>query len=56
MIGKLQELFGLGTAQTLGSVVGIFATIMMLVALVITVYSGYDYLAKNKDVLKLEDC
>lgn len=56
MIGKLQELFGLGTAQTLGSVVGILATIMMLVALAITVYSGYDYLAKNKDVLKLEDC
>jgi len=56
MIGKLQELFGLGAAQTLGSVIGILATIMMLVALVITVYSGYDYLAKNKDVLKLEDC
>jgi len=56
MFGKLQELFSLGTAQTLGSIVGILATIMMLVALVITVYSGYDYLAKNKDVLKLEDC
>ncbi|MBP3283952.1 MAG: CDP-diacylglycerol--glycerol-3-phosphate 3-phosphatidyltransferase [Clostridia bacterium] len=56
MIGKLRELFGLGMAQTLQSVVGILATVMILVALVITIYSGYDYLAKNKDVLKLEDC
>lgn len=56
MFGKLQNLFALGSAQTVDSVIGILGTIAMIVAVLITIYSGYDYLAKNKDVLKLEDC
>jgi len=56
MFGKLGELFNSIALNPLESAVGILATVMMLVALVITIYSGCDYLAKNKDVLKLEDC
>ena len=38
------------------NVIGILSTVMIIVAVIITVFSGIDYLVKNKDVLKLEDC
>ena len=56
MFRKFGELFNTIAVSPLESVIGILATVMMLIALVITIYSGCDYLAKNKDVLKLEDC
>ena len=56
MINKLQNLFLTFGDNPVVNTVGILATIMIMVSVVITVFSGVDYLVKNKDVLKLEDC
>ena len=56
MINKLQSLFTTFSASPVANTIGILATIMVMVSVVITVFSGVDYLVKNKDVLKLEDC
>ena len=56
MINKLQNLFFTFGENPVINTVGILATIMIMVSVVITVFSGVDYLVKNKDVLKLEDC
>jgi len=56
MINKLSDLFGTFVDSPIKNTVGILATFMIMVAVIITVFSGVDYLVKNKDVLKLEDC
>ena len=56
MIGKLQNLFVTFSTSPINSVIGILSTVMIIIAVIITVLSGVDYLVKNKDVLKLEDC
>ncbi len=56
MIEKLQKLCMTFSQSPLENIVGILATIMIMVAIVITLLSGFDYLVKNKDILKLEDC
>ena len=56
MIGKLQNLFATFSSSPVNNTIGILATIMIMIAIVITIFSGVDYLVKNKDVLKLEDC
>lgn len=56
MTEKLKTLFLNFLESPINNTVGIFATIMIIVATLITIYSGYDYIAKNKDILKLNDC
>ena len=56
MIGKLKNLFTTFGQSPLDNTIGILATIMIMIAVIITVFSGLDYVFKNKDVLKLEDC
>jgi len=56
MIGKLQNLFSTFSQTPVENTIGILATIMIMIAIAITIFSGVDYLVKNKDVLKLEDC
>lgn len=56
MIQKFQNLIANFTVAPIDGVVGILAVIMVAVATVATIFSGYDYIVKNKDVLKLEDC
>ena len=56
MLGKLETLFANFIQAPLEGVIGILSTIMVIVAVITTIYSGYDYIVKNKDVLKLEDC
>ena len=56
MLGKLETLFANFIQAPLEGVIGILSTIMVIVAVITTIYSGYDYIIKNKDVLKLEDC
>jgi len=52
-ITNLVETFSVSPLQ---NTVGILAVVMIIVAVIITIFSGVDYLVKNKDVLKLEDC
>jgi len=40
----------------LQAIVSYSATIMLIVAVITTLYSCYDYIMKNIDILKLEDC
>ena len=56
MFGKLQNLITTFADAPVANTIGILATIMIMVSVVITVFSGVDYLVKNRDVLKLEDC
>lgn len=56
MVHKFQNLIANFTVAPIEGVVGILAVIMVAVATVATIFSGYDYIVKNKDVLKLEDC
>lgn len=56
MINKLKDLFSTLTVSPVMNTIGILSTIAIILAVVITVFSGIDYLVKNKDVLKLEDC
>ena len=56
MIGKLTNLFTTFSQSPIDNTIEILATIMIMLAVIITVFSGLDYLFKNKDVLKLEDC
>lgn len=56
MIGKLQNLFTTFSATPIQNTIGILATVMIIVAIIFTIFSGADYLVKNKDVLKLEEC
>ena len=56
MINKLQSLFNTFGNNPLENTIGILATFMIMISVIITVFSGLDYLVKNKDVLKLEDC
>ncbi len=56
MIQKFQNLITNFTVAPIEGVVGILSTIMITVAVIATIFSGYDYIVKNKDVLKLEDC
>ena len=56
MLGKLETLFANFIQAPLEGVIGILSTIMVIVAVITTIYSGYDYIVKNKGVLKLEDC
>lgn len=56
MIGKLQNLFTTFSVTPIQNTIGILATVMIIVAIVFTIFSGADYLVKNKDVLKLEEC
>ena len=56
MIQKLQNLFMTFFESPLENTVGILATVMIIIAIIITIFSGLDYVVKNKDVLKLEDC
>lgn len=56
MLGKLETLFANFIQAPLEGFIGILSTIMVIVAVITTIYSGYDYIVKNKDVLKLEDC
>lgn len=56
MINKLKGLFSTLTVSPVMNTIGILSTIAIILAVVITVFSGIDYLVKNKDVLKLEDC
>ncbi len=56
MVQKFQNLIANFNVAPVEGVVGILAIIMVAVATVATIFSGYDYIVKNKDVLKLEDC
>lgn len=56
MIEKLKTLFTTFSAAPLTNLVGILSTFMIIVAIIITIFSGVDYIVKNKDILKLEDC
>lgn len=56
MVGKLFNLFETFSVSPVQNTIGILATIMIILSIIITVFSGMDYLIKNKDVLKLEDC
>lgn len=56
MIGKLQNLFTTFSVTPIQNTIGILATVMIIVAIIFTIFSGADYLVKNKDVLKLEEC
>lgn len=56
MVFKLQNLISTFNESPVTNVIGILAVIMIIVAIIITIFSGVDYLVKNKDVLKLEDC
>lgn len=56
MIGKLQNLFTTFSVTPVQNTIGILATVMIIVAIIFTIFSGADYLVKNKDVLKLEEC
>ena len=56
MVNKLHTLFTTFGESPLANSIGILATIMVIISVIITVLSGADYLVKNKDVLKLEDC
>jgi len=56
MFGKLQNLFATFAQSPLENTIGIAATFMIMIAVIITILSGLDYVVKNKDVLKLEDC
>lgn len=56
MVSKLKDLFlNFGSSPFINTI-GILATVMIIVSVIITVFSGVDYLVKNRDVLKLEDC
>ena len=56
MFNKLHTLITTLPENPIGNVIGILAVVMIIVSVIITVLSGVDYLVKNKDVLKLEDC
>ena len=56
MVNKLKDLFVTLPENPLANIIGILAVVMVIVSVIITVLSGVDYLVKNKDVLKLEDC
>ena len=56
MFNKLQNLVMTFGDAPVANTIGILATVMIVVAIIITIFSGVDYLVKNKDVLKLEDC
>ena len=56
MIGKLKNLITTFSDAPLANSIGILAVVMIIVSIIITIFSGVDYLVKNKDVLKLEDC
>lgn len=56
MIYKLKNMFVNFMTSPVENTIGILSTIMIILAVIITVFSGIDYLVKNKDVLKLEDC
>ena len=48
MLGKLETLFANFIQAPLEGVIGILSTIMVIVAVITTIYSGYDYIIKNK--------
>ena len=57
MLGKLESMFNAFMANpSLQAVISILSTIMLIVAVFTTLYSCYDYIVKNKDILKLDDC
>jgi len=56
MFGKLKNLVMTFSQSPIQNIIGILAVVMIIVAIIITIFSGVDYLVKNKDVLKLEDC
>jgi len=56
MINKLKYLFSTFLEAPVANTIGILATFMIIVAIIMTIFSGVDYLVKNKDVLKLEEC
>jgi len=56
MIDKLYYSVMTFSDYPLVSLISILSTVMIIVSVIITILSGVDYLVKNKDVLKLEDC
>lgn len=56
MIEKIKNLFSTYFVSPIQNTIGILASFMIIVAIVMTIFSGVDYIVKNKDVLKLEDC
>lgn len=56
MINKLQNLVMTFGDSPITNLIGILSTVMIIISVIITILSGVDYLVKNKDVLKLEDC
>ncbi len=56
MFGKMGNLISTYSNAPIQNTIGILATVMIILAIIITIFSGVDYLVKNKDILKLEDC
>lgn len=57
MLGKLEYNFGQFLQHPdLQAAVSILSVVMLIVAVFTTLYSCYDYIVKNKDVLKLDKC
>ena len=57
MAGKLEKMFNtFVTTPSIQASVSILSTIMLILAVVATLYSCYDYIVKNIDVLKLDKC
>ena len=56
MFGKIGNLISTYSNTPIQNTIGILATVMIILAIIITIFSGVDYLVKNKDILKLEDC
>ena len=57
MLGKLDTMFANFMANpSLQSSISILSTVMLIVAVIATLYSCYDYIVKNIDILKLDNC